>query len=123
TGDGAAEPDPPPSRPVEPAPEQSVLACAKTAAVAIFTLPVNGCRWPHGDPGRAGFHFCGAVTEKGPYCEEHRRAAYLAASMAPVSNPLRQPFHLRRRTTLAAGRLPLTTPISRSAHLSSATRF
>src|SRR5262249_60151537 len=106
------------------APAHPVCARPKDAAVAIFTLPVNGCRGPYGDPGHAGFYFCGGVvTEKGPYCEEHRRAAYLAASMAPVSNPLRQPFHLRRRTTLAAGRLPLTTPISRSAHLSSATRF
>lgn len=38
----------------------------------------EGCRWPIGDPGMPGFHFCDAqpVVPKRPYCVDHCRVAY-----------------------------------------------
>lgn len=36
------------------------------------------CLWPHGDPGDADFHFCGApAVESKPYCPEHCARAYI----------------------------------------------
>ena len=38
---------------------------------------VEDCRWPMGEPGARGFHFCEAPSLAGrPYCEEHYRIAY-----------------------------------------------
>ncbi len=38
---------------------------------------VKSCQWPHGDPGTAAFHFCGAKALAGkPYCEAHCARAY-----------------------------------------------
>jgi GcrA cell cycle regulator len=35
------------------------------------------CCWPVGEPGRAGFHFCGAFALVGkPYCDDHAQLAY-----------------------------------------------
>jgi len=62
----------------EEAPEQSAWAHAKTAALAVLMLSSTSCRWPHNDPQSCNFYFCGAVTERGPYCEHHRCAAHLA---------------------------------------------
>jgi len=70
--------EPEPLVPLEETPEQSTLACAKTAPLAILALSSNSCRWPIGDPQCSDFRFCGAVTEKGPYCVRHARLAYLA---------------------------------------------
>lgn len=46
----------------------------------LLELTNHSCRWPHGEPGRRGFHFCGADTadlERGmPYCARHARLAY-----------------------------------------------
>jgi GcrA cell cycle regulator len=67
---------------VEPAPKQSALACVadpgSTTAEKILALGPSSCRWPHNDPRHSDFRFCGAVTEKGPYCARHARLAYLA---------------------------------------------
>jgi hypothetical protein len=115
---------------VESAPEQSALARVEattladpglTTAEKVYALASEACRWPLGDPRDCDFRFCGrATTVREPYCETHRAAAYvaplvdLAASKRVASgsgsNPLRQPFHLRRRTSCAAGRLPVTIP-------------
>jgi GcrA cell cycle regulator len=36
------------------------------------------CRWPFGDPGDPGFHFCEAQAMPGkPYCAEHYARAYI----------------------------------------------
>ena len=36
------------------------------------------CQFPEGDPGEAGFHFCGAAVQQGSsYCPEHYRRCYL----------------------------------------------
>ncbi len=39
--------------------------------------PKGSCQWPHGDPRKQDFHFCGARAAAGrPYCAEHVRMAY-----------------------------------------------
>jgi GcrA cell cycle regulator len=46
----------------------------------VFELTNASCRWPHGRPGTAAFHFCAepeADLERGiPYCPRHMRRAY-----------------------------------------------
>jgi len=43
----------------------------------VLTLTEHTCKWPIGDPGRPGFHFCGRGADSGaPYCTEHARLAY-----------------------------------------------
>jgi len=35
------------------------------------------CQWPHGDPKKKNFHYCGDTTVKGrPYCHKHCDQAY-----------------------------------------------
>ena len=46
-------------------------------------LTAETCRWPHGDPIKPGFYFCGAQIVDGfPYCAAHVRAAYLLPPQA-----------------------------------------
>lgn len=48
-----------------------------TTGVSIFELTSETCRWPYGDPGTIGFHFCGAPPIKPlPYCSGHCLLAY-----------------------------------------------
>ncbi len=52
----------------------------------VLTLTEQTCKWPIGDPGTAGFHFCGHKADASmPYCAAHARLAY-------------QPVQSRRRT-------------------------
>ena len=45
------------------------------------------CLWPHGDPGDADFHFCGAPAIPGkPYCAEHCARAYITKSSRNNNN-------------------------------------
>ena len=38
----------------------------------LVTLAEHGCRWPIGDPGEAGFGFCGRLRAgRGAYCQGH----------------------------------------------------
>lgn len=38
----------------------------------LLDLKHDTCRWPFGEPGRAGFHFCGGLAIDGqPYCARH----------------------------------------------------
>jgi GcrA cell cycle regulator len=115
---GRGNPGPP--RLVEPAPKQSAPARASAAALAICALGPGSCHFPIGDPQHSNFRFCGNPVVEPPYCQRHRGAAYVAPlvglaapkrfTLGSRSNPLRRPFHLRRRTTSAAGRLPVTIP-------------
>ena len=97
---GAKEEPPAPLR-VEPAPEQSALApiladpCLTTAE-KVVALSSNSCRWPRGDPRHSDFSFCGAVTEKGPYCARH----FAAAHMTP--RPQQAPIGDQKPSSLAA---------------------
>jgi GcrA cell cycle regulator len=53
---------------------------ARARGKSLLELTNQTCRWPHGRPGSARFHFCGAPgadLERGmPYCPDHARRAY-----------------------------------------------
>ena len=45
--------------------------------VSLLALNDPMCKWPIGDPGAEGFHFCGHRSFNSlPYCEYHSRLAY-----------------------------------------------
>jgi GcrA cell cycle regulator len=45
--------------------------------VSLLALNDQMCKWPIGDPGADGFHFCGHRSFNSlPYCEYHSRVAY-----------------------------------------------
>lgn len=48
-----------------------------STALGLLELTEKTCRWPIGDPKKAGFHFCGARPVPGlPYCGHHAALAY-----------------------------------------------
>jgi len=54
----------------------------------LIDMEAHQCRWPYGDPKRAGFGFCGCAVFPGkPYCPEHvkRSAAPPVARRRPVA--------------------------------------
>jgi GcrA cell cycle regulator len=58
---------------------------------SILQLNEQTCKWPVGDPGQDGFHFCARRSDSGiPYCAYHARMAY-------------QPISERRREKRAVG--------------------
>jgi hypothetical protein len=69
-----------------PAPKQSASARAEVgafaglspAAAAVVALDAKSCHWPRGDPQHVGFGYCCDPVVKPPYCERHRKQAYLA---------------------------------------------
>jgi hypothetical protein len=76
------EPKPKPKRAKVAA--MSVVAMRQAARPAdpkryefqIEDLKTHHCRWPQGDPGKAGFGFCGDRREgDSPYCGDHRKIA------------------------------------------------
>jgi len=71
-------------------------ACAAPPATSKGTymgctleeLDDTTCRFPIGDPGKAGFHFCGELPlADAPYCARHARVAYRFAR-TPARPPL-----------------------------------
>lgn len=51
----------------------------KTGAGAVYELRDVHCKWPIGEPGKAGFHFCGKPSLDGaPYCESHKEQSLRA---------------------------------------------
>jgi GcrA cell cycle regulator len=82
---GRTKPKPPTPVRVEPEPEQSAGTRAEAAAfadlgpaaAAVVALVPGTCRWPLGDP-QGDFCFCADPVVKPPYCEHHRKQAYLA---------------------------------------------
>ncbi len=49
--------------------------------VSLLALNEEMCKWPIGDPGARGFHFCGHRQYRNlPYCEYHSRLAYQPVS-------------------------------------------
>lgn len=59
-------------------------------AITLDELPARGrCRWPHGDPSKDSFRFCGQPTgqdDEGAsrvYCDEHRAIAYVKSRAKP----------------------------------------
>lgn len=56
--------------------------------VDMMELGARMCRWPLGDPRDESFGFCGASSVPGlPYCAEHAKTAYQAASRSRVLQP------------------------------------
>ncbi len=78
----ASSPTPPERTQVE----QIVVATAPDrGTIGILELTEQTCRWPFGDPTKAGFHFCGAHSPVGDvYCADHAKVAF-------------QPVEARRR--------------------------
>lgn len=67
-----------PARVIEP--EEPILP----SGVALLDLKESMCRYPHGDPMEADFHFCGARKADGsPYCEAHTRVCFVPVSRKP----------------------------------------
>ncbi|PWR18899.1 GcrA family cell cycle regulator [Zavarzinia compransoris] len=69
--------------PREAAPRAAAPAPEPEPMVRATLLSINDrmCKWPVGDPGEAGFHFCGRRAQTGmPYCQDHARIAYQAAT-------------------------------------------
>jgi hypothetical protein len=83
---GDARPELPAPLLGEPAPKPPVLAPAEPVPLAdpglttsekVVALELGVCHWPHGDPGRPDFYFCGRPAAGGSYCEEHHIRAYV----------------------------------------------
>lgn len=54
---------------------------------SLMDLQPRMCRWPSGDPKEEEFGFCGEHTMAGlPYCAEHAKAAYQAATRNRLFN-------------------------------------
>ncbi len=53
----------------------------------LMDLKPRMCRWPCGDPKHEDFGFCGGNSMPGlPYCEDHARIAYQAATRNRIFN-------------------------------------
>lgn len=56
---------------------RALLPAPEMRPCNILELNNNRCRFPIGDPGNKGFHFCGADTYgEPPYCQFHSRIAH-----------------------------------------------
>lgn len=52
-----------------------------STGVQLIELTDRMCKWPIGEPGAAGFHFCGKGSSiSGPYCPGHACRAFLPVS-------------------------------------------
>ena len=57
--------------------DDSRSAKIPAGGATILQLTERMCKWPHGDPQKKGFHFCGKASVPGmPYCAEHAAMAY-----------------------------------------------
>lgn len=55
----------------------NVIELQSGGGTTILALTERMCRWPHGDPKKPGFRFCGKSSTPGaPYCAEHLKLAY-----------------------------------------------
>ena len=67
---------PAPRRLPQPVPVED-LVVPISMNISLMALNDQMCKWPYGDPGTDGFHFCGHRNFNGlPYCEYHSRVAY-----------------------------------------------
>lgn len=65
------------SRPSKPIPKRVVPQAPDSNPCSILEAENNRCRFPVGDPAKAGFHLCGACTQnRPPYCSYHKNIAY-----------------------------------------------
>ena len=69
---------PPPGAPTRPAPTPAPEPPPVRPVPPPVSRLANGCQWPIGEPGKAGFHLCGDDTAPGkPYCASHCGRAYV----------------------------------------------
>jgi GcrA cell cycle regulator len=78
-----------PAEDKKPAPRRrepvEIAPAANSDRISLSELKDKMCRWPIGDPRDDDFHFCGGNAVAGlPYCEDHCRAAYQAASRSRI---------------------------------------
>ena len=58
-------------------PVDNVVELQPGGGATILSLTERMCRWPHGDPKKPGFRFCGKPSADGTsYCAEHLKQAY-----------------------------------------------
>lgn len=77
-----------------------VLRSVAAAPPPVVLPGHKQCKWPIGDPGQVGFHFCSSQNiirpdgRESPYCEEHTDLAYvrsgLSSSGAQLTRALRR---------------------------------
>lgn len=74
----------PPRKTVKVANQNTDVMRSITASgqkISLADLEGRMCRWPIGDPKEADFGFCGGASMSGlPYCTEHAKLAYQAAT-------------------------------------------
>ena len=70
--------------PRQPLPPDSTSA--PDGGVQFKHLENHHCRWPYGDPGEAGFHFCGAERVPGiSWCQDHALRAFASPKLPEKS--------------------------------------
>ena len=70
-------PAPTPAPAVARTPVDNVVELLPGGGATILSLTERMCRWPHGDPKKPGFRFCGKPSADGTsYCAEHLKQAY-----------------------------------------------
>ncbi|WAC61332.1 GcrA family cell cycle regulator [Brevundimonas sp. SL130] len=47
-----------------------------SGGLTILTVGCGQCRWPYGDPGRAGVSLCGRPVARGAFCVGHAQVGY-----------------------------------------------
>jgi GcrA cell cycle regulator len=86
--------------PSAPQPEPMAQTLPARRPCSLLELGRDTCRWPIGDPGSAGFHFCGAPPDRDHvYCVHHRAIAHERPD--PLPEPVWRPGRLLQ---LALGR-------------------
>jgi GcrA cell cycle regulator len=85
-----------------PAPLRSDANPTLTIGEKVLALTPEVCHWPCGDPRHPDdFHFCGSPAVRRPYCDHHRRMAYIKpANPSTVTAPLHLPDSVLRDATL-----------------------
>ena len=63
--------------PTEPMPLSDPVLAPDHCGIPLLKLSATTCRWPLGNPGEAGFSFCGASCDvERPYCDFHSALAF-----------------------------------------------
>ncbi len=75
----------PKATPPGPAWEGTEDECPPSGGVSILTVGRDQCRWPYGDPSRAGFSLCGRRIARGAFCESHAAVGYRTPPGDPLS--------------------------------------
>ncbi len=75
------KPAPIPKKKIETTTKEILAEDAKRKTIGLIDLNPSACRWPIGDPQEEAFGFCGdSAMPSLPYCVEHAKVAYQAAT-------------------------------------------